>query len=184
MWRNTQSGYGWVSIGLHWLMAFAVLALFGLGLYMTDLGYYDPWYNLGPYIHEGVGTLLSVLLLIRVLWVMLNPRPRFDTGMRAWEKSAARLAHWMLYLLMLAVILSGYLITTANGDPLNVFDWFQVPALIEEVERMEDTAGAFHWYLSLALVLLSAVHALAALKHHFIHRDRTLVRMLKADSQK
>ena len=61
--RNDKARYGWVAIGLHWLVALAVFALFGLGLYMVELSYYDPWYQSAPDLHRGVGlTLLAVVL--------------------------------------------------------------------------------------------------------------------------
>ena len=88
------------------------------------------------------------------------------------------LMHFALYFLLLAIVISGYLISTADGRSIQVFDWFQVPALIPSVEHMEDYAGTVHYTLSMFTMGLVIIHALAALKHHFFNKDRTLLRML------
>lgn len=178
MWRNTTSAYGLVSIVLHWLIAVAIVGLFGLGLWMMDLSYYHPWYNAAPDIHRSVGVLVGAAVLARLVWRWLNPRPAFDADMARWERTGALVAHWLMYALMIGVVATGYLITTAEGDPVSVFGWFRLPALVSGLERQEEMAGALHYYGAWALVLIAAAHTLAALKHHLMDRDRTLVRML------
>jgi cytochrome b561 len=82
-----------------------------------------------------------------------------------------------MYLLLTALMISGYLISTADGRGIAVFDWFEVPATLHGLEAQEDIAGEIHELLAFTLVGLSLAHAGAALKHHFINRDRTLTRM-------
>jgi len=178
MWRNTEKGYGLVAIGLHWLMAAAVFVLFGLGLWMVDLTYYDPWYREAPDFHKGVGVLLFLALLVRLAWRWVNPRPAPESGLSAFERRASSLAHTALYALLLAVMLSGYLISTADGRPVDVFGLFQVPASLRGLPEQADLAGDVHLTLAITLIALAAGHAAAALKHHFWNRDRTLMRML------
>jgi cytochrome b561 len=91
---------------------------------------------------------------------------------------AAHGAHGLLYLLLFVAMISGYLITTADGSSISVFGWFEVPSVTGRIRGMEDTAGAVHYWSTWALVVLAGLHALAALKHHFIDRDATLKRML------
>jgi len=80
-------------------------------------------------------------------------------------------------------MLSGYLISTADGRPISVFGWFEVPALLTSIPNQEDVAGLVHEYLAWGLVILAGLHGLAALKHHFIDRDPTLLRMFgRADA--
>lgn len=178
MWRNTETNYGLVAVGIHWLMALVIPGLFALGLWMVDLTYYDTWYKRAPEIHKGVGVLLFLTLVFRVIWRGLNPKPRPVPGLSALERVAASGAHTALYLLLFAVMLSGYLISTADGRPIDVFGLFQLPATIAGLPNQADVAGQAHLILAIALVSLAGVHALAALKHHFIDHDRTLVRML------
>ena len=90
----------------------------------------------------------------------------------------AKLGHAFLYLCLFAVMIAGYLISTAEGVGIPVFGWFEVPALVSGLPDQADNAGAIHLYLAWALVIFSGLHALAALKHHFIDRDVTLKRML------
>jgi cytochrome b561 len=178
MWRNTESTYGLVAMGLHWLTALVVPALFALGLWMVSLDYYDAWYRRGPEIHKGIGILLFITLVIRVLWRGLSPNPRPEPGLSSFERITSHIAHISLYLLLFAVMASGYLISTADGRPVNVFGLFQVPATIIGLPDQADRAGQVHLALAVTLVSLAGVHALAALKHHFVDRDRTLLRML------
>ncbi len=82
----------------------------------------------------------------------------------------------------LAVIVAGYLISTADGEPISVFGWFSVPATLSGLPDQADVAGEIHLYLAWALVVFAVLHALAALKHHFVDRDPTLKRMLGRSS--
>lgn len=182
MWRNTATGFGWVSIAVHWFAALGIVGLFGLGLWMTGLGYGHPWYNRAPALHESLGMIVLALVGFRLIWRAVTVTPALEPRMPRWERLGAVAAHWLMYGLMLAVVVSGYLITTAGGEPVSVFGWFDVPALFDGVERQADIAGWIHEYSAWALVVLSAGHALAALKHHVIDRDATLVRMLRPRS--
>lgn len=176
MWSNTRSGWGLVSIALHWLSALAIVGLFAFGWWMTDLGYYDHWYNLAPWWHRSVGVLLLVATLLRVAWRLVLPTP-VARGPRL-ERIAAHLGHIGLYILMLVALVSGYLISTADGRGIDVFDWFQAPALISDLPNQATLAGTIHWYSALALIILAAGHALAALKHHLVDRNDVLLRMI------
>ncbi|MCE8025854.1 MULTISPECIES: cytochrome b [Halomonadaceae] len=176
MWRNTRTGWGLVSIALHWLSALTIVGLFVLGWWMTGLGYFDPWYNRAPWWHRSIGMLLLFATLLRILWRLFQPTPQAQ-GSR-FERIAAHFGHIALYVLMLTVLVSGYLISTARGRGISVFDWFEVPALISRLPNQASIAGEIHWYSALALMLLAAGHAMAALKHHFIDRHDTVLRML------
>ncbi len=175
MWRNTLNNYGCISIALHWLVAIAVLELFALGLWMVELTYYDAWYQRAPALHKGVGVLLFFVMLARLAWHLTNPQPRLSGA--PWERLAARLAHGMLYLLLYALMVSGYLISTADGRAIDVLGLFNIPATFSG-KHQEDIAGIVHRYLAYGVIAFATLHALAALKHHFIDRDNTLKRML------
>ncbi|MDR5903079.1 MULTISPECIES: cytochrome b [Halomonas] len=176
MWRNTNDGWGMVSILLHWTLAILIIGLFILGWWMTGLGYYDPWYNLGPWWHRSLGMLVLFATLLRLGWRLVNPTPRALGG--PLERAIAHLGHLGLYVLMLVVLVSGYLISTADGKGIAVFDWFTVPAVISGLPNQASVAGEVHWYAALALMILSAGHAVAALKHHLVDRNPVLRRMI------
>lgn len=178
MLRNSHDTYGLVAVFLHWLVALVVVGLFGLGLWMVELTYYDDWYRTAPAIHKGVGVLLFITVALRLGWRLVGPRPGPLATHSMLERRIAGITHALLYALLFAVMLSGYLISTADGRPIDVFGLFSVPALISEVPNQADVAGEIHLVLAISLVSLAGVHALAALKHHLIDRDRTLLRML------
>ncbi len=178
MLRNTHDRYGSIAIALHWLVALVVVGLFGLGLWMAELDYYDAWYQRGPTLHKGIGVLLFITVALRLLWRGVNPKPQPLATHSAVEKRLASLAHTLLYMLLFAVMIAGYLISTADGRAVEVFGLFSVPATLSGLPEQEDIAGEIHELLAFSLIGLAALHALAALKHHVIDRDRTLRRML------
>jgi cytochrome b561 len=211
-WRNTEDSYGSIAIALHWLVAVTVPGLFALGLWMRGLGYYDRWYDIAPGFHKGIGILLFLTLCARLAWRLANPSPGPLPSLRPFERRAAVVVHGLLYILLFATMLCGYLIPTADGRPISVFGLFQVPAILTDrdldalrstlgawlaqirlpgaaaavtaLPRQEDVAGAAHLYLACSVIVLASVHALAALKHHYIDRDRTLMRMLGRPSRR
>ena len=179
-WRNNTHQWGVISLLLHWLSALVLFAMFALGLWMTDLNYYHSWYHDAPALHKGVGVLLLIVTLFRLLWRLLDGRPVELPEHLPWERIVAKYVHIFLYFLLFVVMISGYLISTADGRPLSVFGWFSLPATLHGIKAQEDLAGTVHLLLAIAFIALALLHAVAALKHHFIDRDRTLRRMLGA----
>ncbi|WHI45535.1 cytochrome b [Microbulbifer sp. VAAF005] len=176
--KNSSSSYGWVAIVLHWIMAPAIIGTFILGWWMRQLSYYDPWYQRAPEIHKGVGIILLVFLLFRLAWRFANPSPASTPQTPNWQKFAATATHGLIYLLLLAIMVSGYLISTADGRPIDVFGIVSIPATLQGIPNQEDIAGSIHEILAWGLTGLVAAHVLAALKHHFIDRDGTLRRII------
>lgn len=175
MLKNTETRYGTIAIVIHWLTALMVIGLFALGWWMLTLTYYDDWYRLGPWWHKSFGITLLAISVLRVLWMLVNTKPE-PIGSRL-ERLGAKIGHLLLYLLLFTVMLSGFLISTADGSSISVFGLFSVPALITDLPGQADLAGEVHWYAAVALMLVAGGHALAALKHHFINKDSSFVRM-------
>ncbi len=175
--KNTSSRFGLVHVLLHWGVALAILGLFGLGYYMVDLSYYDPWYRTAPHIHRSIGILLLLVMVFRLFWRLGNLTPEPLPSHQRWERLSAHITHGVLYLLIFVALVSGYLISTADGSAIRVFNWFEVPSLTGRVHGMEEVAGDIHYWSTWALVVLALVHALAAIKHHVVDRDETLRRM-------
>ncbi|WEJ61937.1 cytochrome b [Thiomicrorhabdus lithotrophica] len=176
--KNQQSSYGWISIAFHWVIAISVLSMFALGLWMVELDYYSNWYHDAPNIHKSVGVLLILAMLLRFFWNVFNPKPK-ALGDSAILRAVSSTVHLLFYLLVLLIGMSGYLISTAESQAISVFNWFDVPAWFEPFEHQADIAGEIHELLAFTLIGFVALHALAALKHHFIDKDNTLKRMLK-----
>ncbi|WP_210484090.1 cytochrome b [Pantoea ananatis] len=176
--RNSPGRYGWLSIFLHWSMALVIYAMFALGLWMVGLSYYDTWYHNAPEIHKSIGVILMLALIIRLIWRVVSPPPKPLSSYSPLVRITAVVAHGLLYGLLIAILFSGYLISTADGKPVSVFGWFSLPAVLTGAGEQADLAGDIHLWLAWSILILSVLHGLAALKHHFIDRDITLKRML------
>lgn len=170
------SQYNTIAKTIHWISALAVFSLFALGYWMVDLTYYSEWYKVAPHWHKSIGLILFALTLLRIIWKLITQSPEVEGA--PWEKLGAKIAHGLLYLILFATFLSGYLISTADGRGIEVFNWFTLPGLGSLVENQEDIAGDVHFYLTYSLIGLALLHALAALKHHFINKDNTLKKMI------
>jgi cytochrome b561 len=179
--RDTKAGYGVATRVVHWLMAVAIVAMFALGLWMVTLTYYSPYYTTAPDIHRSVGMLLLFLLAARFVWRLVNDKPE-DPELSPIEQRIAQVVHWGFYPLLFALMISGYLISTADGRPIAVFDWFSVPSLVH-YKGLEEQAGEVHEVLAYITMAVVVLHAAASLKHHFIDRNRVLARMWSGPSQ-
>ncbi|MEX1058281.1 MAG: cytochrome b [Natronospirillum sp.] len=178
--KDDAQRYGWLTITLHWLSALLVIAIFGIGFYMVDLSYYDDGYHELPKLHVSLGLLLAMLLIVRIAWRVSQrgkPMP-LPSHSRPIRLAAASMKH-LLYLLMTVMIVTGYLINTAKGDPARFFELFGIPATWRLDSDGVDLAGEIHELAAWSLIGLAAAHAGAALWHHFVIRDRTLRRMLR-----
>lgn len=175
--KTNIDNWGFSMVIIHWLSAIAVIGLFALGWWMVDLTYYSDWYKTAPYIHKSIGILLAVLTLFRVFWRLTHKRPA-PLGSQK-EQWMSAMAHYLMYLLLILLFTSGYLISTADGRGIEVFNWFVIPGFGSVIENQEDLAGDIHEWLAYTLIALAALHALAAFKHHLIDKDKTLTRMIK-----
>lgn len=178
--RNTTQSYGWIARSFHWLVALTVFGMFGLGYWMRGLDYYDPWYQPAPALHISIGFLLVAAMLLRVIWNVANPKPA-PLGNNPVEHKLASLSHTGLYLVLFALMFTGYLYATAEGRPADIFDVVQIPAL-PGVTMVKGFIGWVHEYLAYAMMGLAALHTAAALKHHFVDGDETLRRMIRGPS--
>ncbi|ART82370.1 cytochrome b [Oceanisphaera profunda] len=163
---------------LHWLTALLIIGLFAVGLWMRSLSYYDSLYQILPFWHKSVGFLLLLLVMLRLVVRFSSQHPAALPSHKWWERRVAGATVGLLYGLMFGMFISGYLIATADDRPASFFGWFDIPVLITAFPNQEDVAGLIHEYCAWALIGLSALHGLAALKHHFLDKDVTLKRML------
>lgn len=175
---NTRLRFGLFSKLLHWATALLILGLIWLGWYMVDLTYYDKWYNASLHYHKSLGILALALAMVKLGWQVYTPAPGSLADLQPWEKTGAKLMHYLLWGMMLLIPVTGYLISTSAGKPIQLFNWFAIPAIVDVDEELRELAIDIHFYLAYATLFLVAGHAGAALKHHFINRDDTLKRML------
>lgn len=169
--------WGTVSQLFHWTCAALIVALGGIGLYMTGLSSASA--KVGVYaLHKSLGITLLVLVLLRLLWRWTHAVPGVIAGTKRHLKLAADGMHGVLYAMMIAMPLTGWLINSTAGYPLKWFNLVRLPAIASKDEHLNGIAKALHEYGFWLLAVLVAGHVLAALYHHAFLQDGTLHRML------
>lgn len=169
--------YTRTAIGLHWLVAVAIIATFSLGLYMHELPLSPDKLRLYSW-HKWTGVTIFLLVLARIVWRLSHRPPAPVAGMPAWQQRAAEAVHVLLYVLMVAVPISGWLMSSAKGVSTVWFGVLPLPDLLEKSKELGDWLATVHKTLNLAMAALVLAHAGAALKHHLVDRDEVLARML------
>ncbi len=171
-----MSRYDPTAIALHWLVALAILCAFPLGWYMTDLPLSPLKLRLYSY-HKWIGMIALALIIVRLLWRATHRPPAPLPTHPLWQRWAAEAVHHGLYVLMVAVPMSGWLMTSALGFPVVLFGVLPLPDLVAKNKELGEVLKAVHQWLNYALLALFVAHVAGALQHHFIDRDDTLRRM-------
>lgn len=175
--RNTDRLWGAPAKLLHWVIAALIFNQFVLGWLAVT-------WRLSPtkielYVwHKSFGILILTLVLVRIVWRLLNRAPTLPPDTPRAERIAAGVSHALLYVLMVVIPLSGWVINSAGGIPFRVFRLFPLPSIMAADKGVEAIAKQVHFALFLVLALVLAVHIAAALRHHFIKRNDVLARML------
>ncbi|KAF1696645.1 cytochrome b [Pseudoxanthomonas koreensis] len=176
--KNTADRWGGISQLLHWTIAVLILAIGAVGLVMGELPR-SPKYFWVYTAHKSLGLTVLALVLVRIAWRAYAGAPQPVPGTPRWQARLASLTHGAIYLLILAMPLSGWLYDSASG--LRPFRWFglaEVPKLSPPDEALATAMHGAHETLFWVLMALVAGHAAAAVYHHFFQRDATLARML------
>lgn len=172
--------YTRTAIMLHWLVALLIFAAFPLGVYMHDLPLSPARLRLYSY-HKWLGVTVFLLAVLRILWRAGHRPPPLPDAMPHWQQAASHAVHHLLYVLTLAVPLSGWLMSSAKGFQTVWFGVLPLPDLVGKDKALGEALAIVHQSLNFALLALVALHVAAALKHHFIDRDGVLLRMSLAD---
>lgn len=172
-----RSSYSAVAIGLHWLIFAFIIASWSLGLYMVDLPLSPQKLKLFSW-HKWVGITIFLIAIVRVAWRTTHPVPPLPNTLPNWQRKAAGLSHLLLYLLLLAIPLSGWLYSSATGIPTVYLGLMQLPDLIQKDKHLAELLKIAHISLNIALFIIVFIHVTAALKHHLIDRNEILLRML------
>jgi cytochrome b561 len=169
--------YTSTAIFFHWLIAFGIAGTFSLGLYMHDLPLSPDKLRLYSW-HKWVGVSLFLLVFLRLGWRLMNPPPKLPETMPDWQRRVAEWTHYLLYLLMFAVPLSGWLMSSAKGFQTVWFGVLPIPDLLPKDKELGEQLELVHKGLNFFVAFVVASHVLAALKHHYLDRDDVLARML------
>lgn len=175
--KNTRAEWGSVSKLLHWLVVVLILVMAWIGLRMGDMPNGPD--KIATYaMHKSIGISILALVLLRLSWRLYAGAPAAVPGTPAWQERLASLTHWALYALLLAIPLSGWVLNSASGFPLQWFGLFNLPAIVGRDHGLHELAEEVHEWLFWAMVALAVAHAAAAFYHHLFQRDATLARML------
>lgn len=166
------------TIALHWLIALLMFGAFGLGWVMTDIPGLTPTKLRYYSWHKWLGVTVFALVVLRVLWRATHRAPGLPPAMAAWQRAAAHVTHALLYLLMFAVPLSGYLFSSAANVPVVYLGLVQLPMLIGPDPVLKTILREVHVALNYTLAALVLVHVVAACKHQWLDRDGLLSRMI------
>ena len=176
--RNSAEGYGAIPQSLHWFTVVLVAIAWALGTF-DDVLPKGPARAAGLFVHIFAGLAILAALAARLLWRMVDPPPPSEsTLLGVWVDRAGQLAHYALYALLVAVPIAGIVLQFARGDALPLFGLSEIPSPWVGDRAYARSVKEVHEVLANALVILAAFHAIAALVHHWVFRDRTLVRML------
>ena len=169
--------YTGVAIGLHWLIGLAILVSLGVGLYMVDLSLSPTKLRLYSW-HKWAGVTIFSLVLFRYIWRITHPPPPLSHDMPHWQRMVAEATHYLLYALMIAIPLTGWLMSSAKGFQTVYFAVLPIPDLVNKNKELGETLTLVHRYLNFLMIAIIGAHICAALKHHFIDKDDLLRRML------
>lgn len=169
--------YTRTAVALHWLVALLILAALPLGLYMTGLKLSPLKLQLYSY-HKWLGVTIFGLAILRVLWRLRHPAPPLPMSVPVWQQQAAGALHRLLYVLMLVLPVSGWLMSSAKGVQTVYLGLLPLPDLLSKDDALGELLGVVHVALAYTLAALACMHIGAALKHQFVDRDGVLARML------
>lgn len=175
--NEDRHAYSVLAIALHWLVFALVVGNWLLGPYMADLPLspqklrYFSW-------HKWIGVTVFLLAVFRLAWRVSYRPPPLPVAMPRWQRHLARASHFALYLLILAIPVSGWLYSSATGVPTVYLGWVQLPDLVGRDKALAEFLKQVHIVLNTTLLAVVVIHVAAALKHHFVDHDEVLVRML------
>lgn len=170
--------YTRIAVLLHWLIALLIIAAFALGVTMVDIPGITPTKLKYFSWHKWIGVTMLGLVVLRLLWRLTHPAPSYPVAMPDWQKTAAHGLHGLLYVLMFAVPVSGYLYSLAAGVPVVYLGVVPLPVFFEASEVWKPILKQVHNALDMALLITVALHVVAAVKHLVIDRDGMFRRML------
>lgn len=177
--RSSEAGWGALLRAFHWLVAILIVVQAVIGLTMVGMDLSPAKVRVFA-LHKSIGMTILALVLLRIAWRLTELRPADPPAMPRWQRRAAHALHLVLYVLILAIPLSGWWFNSASNAPLVWFGWFDIPSLTGGLDPVwKPRALLLHQSLFWLLVALLVLHVGAALWHHFRQRDEVLLRMLR-----
>jgi cytochrome b561 len=176
--ENEADRYGQVSRFLHWTIAILFIALIPMGIFASIIPEGTSYRNAYYVVHKTIGVVVIGLVFVRLVWNRLSPRPALDAALKPTERKLAKFAHGALYVAMVAVPITGFVMTSFHGYPTFFFAWEFGPFWASS-DSATIAWGSFHKYLLPTLVyLILGAHIAGALKHRFIDGHKQAFRRI------
>ena len=175
--RNSTDTWGTVAKSFHWIVALLILGQFALGKIAEGMKLSPAKLDLFVW-HKSVGVTVLLLVVLRLAWRFADPPPAPPANTPAWETKLAVAGHYLLYVLMFAVPISGWWVSDASRVPFKAYFAVPMPDLIETNRSVQEIAEGAHEILVMTLVTIAIGHVVAALRHHFWLKDGVMRRML------
>lgn len=175
--KNTKSSYGLITKLLHWVIGIGIIGMLVVGFIMTDMPPADEKWQL-YFVHKSIGVTILGLVALRILWRFVNVQLDLPSDLPGWQKSASKITHFLLYVFMFLMPVSGVLMSRFGGHEINVFNLFTISAL-EKDPALSSLFSNMHGFSAIIFSLLIALHVCGGLYHHFVRRDNILIRMIK-----
>jgi len=176
MLKNTESSYGVIAKGFHWLLFLMLTFMIAAGNFLASMPK-GPDKLQAAGMHKSFGLVVLALILLRLVWRLVNVTPKDPEGTPAVQNLMAHAMHWALYVLMFAQPLAGILMSQTAGYPVSFFGLFELPVLLDKDPSLAQFFRGAHGTVWILLVLAVIGHAGAALYHHFVMKDDVLKRM-------
>lgn len=173
---NDANTYGLVSRANHWISAFLFIGLIALGIYMHELPKSPEKFELYD-LHKSLGIGLFALMMLRLVWLKISPNPE-QISRNRFEHILAHSVKGILYLAMIMLPISGWVMSNSGGHEVAFFNLFTLPYLVGENETVHEIAETIHGTMGPLMIAIIALHIVGALKHHLVYKDDTLKRML------
>lgn len=177
MLRNNKERFGLISQLFHWGTFFLFVSLFVLAEIAEDAPKGPEKWALYD-LHKSIGISILFVVFLRLSWRLANPVPEPIGAVSRWIEKAASVGHFLLYVVMFLMPLSGYVMSVSGGHDVSWFGLFKLPSLLGKNEGLHELTEEFHEVMAAVILVLVATHLLAALWHHFIVKDNVLRRML------
>lgn len=177
MLRNSDHSWGALTKLLHWVVAVLIFMQFVLGWVAVSWRLSPTKIDLFVW-HKSLGVLVLLLVVLRIVWRLANPTPGLPDGTPHWERRAAYASHLLMYVLIIALPVSGWVINSAANIPFRIFWLVPLPDITPPDKALAALAKQVHLTLFVALAIALVLHIGAALRHHFVKRTDVLARML------
>jgi len=174
--HNTNDEFGSLAKALHWLVAVGVFTLIFLGLQQSGMERGAEREAVRE-LHGSIALLVFVLMTVRIVWRLISTVPGHPQGTPGWQRIAAKLVHWGLYIAVFAQLTAGALVVATGGRPLAFFGLFSIPLPIAESDAAHEFLEEVHESVWIIIAALLIVHVLAALYNHFVAKNDVLRRM-------